>query len=266
MAAMHCELKVKTLDGGDLNLEVVPATTIKELKAMLFRKKHGGDPIDRKIVRVEVLADRGWLDDDQTVDSAGLLRAESEVTAIFGRNEVEAATKEAIHAEGLLQVNIPSSLTEISAGAFEDCHQVVKVVIPESVTAIGDGAFARCISLASITIPQSVMVIGNSAFQNCKSLASITIPQSVTAIADFAFTDCWSLTSITMHEASVTVIGRSAFARCISLASITVSDGHWGRCLCRLQFFGQHHYPSVSDGHCGLCFCRLQFLGKHHYP
>ena len=145
MAAMHRELKVKTLEGGDLTLEVVPTTTIKELKAMLFRKKHGGDPIDRKIVRVKVLVDGGLLDDDQTVESAGLLNEELEANVIYCRNEVEAATKEAIHAEGLLQVNIPSSLTEISARAFEDYHQVVKVVIPESVTAIGDGAFARCI-------------------------------------------------------------------------------------------------------------------------
>ena len=123
MAAMLCELKVKTLEGGDLTVEVMQTNTIRELKAMLHEKKHCEDPIEHKILKVKVLAD-GLLDDDLTLESAGLLHAESEVTVIYSRNEVEAATKEAIHAEGLLQVNIPTSLTEIPARAFKDCNQV----------------------------------------------------------------------------------------------------------------------------------------------
>ena len=139
--AMGREVKVKTLDGGDLTVEVIPTNTIKDLKAMLQDKKHGEDPIERQISRVKVLADGLLVGDDQTLESAGLLHPEAEVAVIYSRNEVEAATKDAIHAEGLLQVNIPFSLTEISTGAFEQCHQVVKVAIPESVTSIGQSAF-----------------------------------------------------------------------------------------------------------------------------
>ena len=124
LPCMPCEVKVKTLEGGDLTVQVVPTTTIRELKAMLHEKKHCEDPIERKILKVKVLADGLLVDDDQTVDSAGLLHAESEATVIYSRNEVEAATKGAIHAEGLLQVTIPSSLTEIRAGAFEDCKRL----------------------------------------------------------------------------------------------------------------------------------------------
>ena len=113
------EVKVKTLDGGSLRVEVMPANTIEELKAMLYEKKHGEDPIERKILKVKVLADRLLVDDDQTLESAGLLHPEAEVTVIYSRNEVEAATKDAIHAEGLLQVNIPFSLTKIPARAFK---------------------------------------------------------------------------------------------------------------------------------------------------
>ena len=98
-------------------------------------------------------------DDDQTLESVGLLHAESEVTVIYSRNEVESATKDEIHAEGFLQVNIPCSLTEIPGRAFQDYNQVVKVAIPESVTAIGISAFEDCESLASITSPESVTVI-----------------------------------------------------------------------------------------------------------
>ncbi len=223
MAAMPHELKVKTLEGGVITVEVTPRNTIQELKAMLHEKKQCEDPIEHKILKVKVLANGLLLDDDQTLESAGLLHAESEVTVIYSRNEVEAATKEAIHEEGFLQVNIPSSLTEIPAEAFEDYHQVVTVAIPESVTVIGEAAFAGCKYLASITIPASVTSIGHYAFFGCSSLESITIPESVTAIRDRAFLECSSLVSITIPK-SVTAIKVCAFRACRSLASITIPE------------------------------------------
>ena len=151
---MPCEVKVKTLEGGDLTFEVIPTDTIEKLKAMLREKKHCEDPIEHKILKVEILADGLLDDDDQTLESAGLLHSKLEVTVIYSRNKVEAATKQAIHAKGLLQVNIACSLTEIAAGAFRGCNQVVKVAIPESVTIIGDHAFANCKSLASTATPE----------------------------------------------------------------------------------------------------------------
>jgi len=223
MAAMPCEVKVKTLEGGVVTVEVMPTNTIKELKAMLHEQKHCEDPIERQILIVKVLADGLSVDDDQTLESAGLLHDESEVTVIYCRNEVEAATKEAIHAEGLLQVNIPSSLKEIPLAAFEGCNQVVKVKIPESLTVLGEYAFADCKYLASITIPESVTAIGRGAFANCHSLKSVTIPQSVTAIGEYAFSFCRYLTSITIPE-SVTAIGAYAFENCSSLESITIPE------------------------------------------
>ena len=213
---MPCEVKVQTLEGDVLAVEVMPANTVKELKAMLYEKKHCEDPIVRKILQVKVLAEGLLVGDDQTLESAGLLHDKSDVTVIYSRNEVEAATKEAIHADGFLQVNIPSSLTEIPAGAFEWNYQVVKVAIPQSVTAIGVNAFSGCRSLASITIPQSVTAIDVAAFRYCSSLESITIPDSVTAIGGYAFAGCKSLASITIPE-SVTAIGSGAFQDCSSL-------------------------------------------------
>ena len=217
------EVKVNTLEGGVFTVKVLPTNTIEELKDMLREKKHCEDPIERQILKVKVLVDTLLVDDDQTLESAGLLHSESEVTAIYSRNEVEAAAKEEIHAKGLLQVNIPSSLTEIPARAFQGQNQVVKVTIPESVTVIANGAFAECESLASITIPVSVKDIGHNAFEGCESLASITIPNSVTAIGDSAFANCESLASITIPE-SVTGIAERAFEGCKSLASITIPN------------------------------------------
>ena len=228
MDAMPCEVKVKTLEGGDLTLEVMPTNTIGELKAMLHEKKQCEDPIERQILKVKVLADGLLVDDDQTLESAGLLHAECEVTVIYSRNIVKAATQEAIEASGLFQVNIPSSLTEIPANAFHSCLQVLTVEIPDSVKVIGGRAFAYCSSLASITIPQSVTAIGDDAFVQCHSLKSITIPNSVTAIGSGAFAQCHSLKSITIPN-SVTAIGSGAFRNC--------------------EVFGKHLYPGVCDSH-----------------
>ena len=221
MPCMPCEVKVQTLEGDVLTVEVVPATTVKELKAMLYEKKHCEDPIVRKILQVKILVKGLLVDDDQTLESVGLLHDESDVTIIYSRNEVEAATKEAIDGEGLLQVNIPSSLTEIPARAFQNSDQVVKVAIPESVTAIRVSAFEGCRSLESITIPDSVTAIDFYAFAYCESLAGITIPDSVTAIGEFAFAGCRSLSTIAIPN-SVTAIGEGAFAGCQSLSSIAI--------------------------------------------
>ena len=130
------ELKMNTLEGGVLTVQVTPTNTIQELKRMLLSKKQA-DPIDHKILTAEILVDGALVHcDSQTLEAAGLSDAEFEVTVVYSRNEVEAATKEAIYAKSLVQVNIPASLVEISARAFEHCQQVVRVAIPQSVTAI----------------------------------------------------------------------------------------------------------------------------------
>ena len=212
---------MKTLEGVDLTVKVRPTDKVEKLKAMLQKKKQCEDPIERKLLKVKVLADGLLVSDHRTLESAGLLHAESEVTIIYVRNVVEAATKDEIRAKGFVQVNIPSSLTKIRVGAFERCNKVVTVEVPETVTAIRDWAFGNCESLASITIPESVTAIGGSAFQECSSLASITIPNSVTAIGGSAFRGCSSLASVTL-PAPVTAIEPYAFCGCSSLASITI--------------------------------------------
>ena len=152
MATAPQEMKVKTLEGEMLAVEVVPTNTVKEARAMLLESKRCEDPIERQLLRVEVLTTGLLIDDDQTVESAGLLCAESEVTVVYARREVEAATKEGIHEEGPVRVIVSSHVAEIATAAFGDCHQVLMVTIPES----GTNAFAGCGSLARIAFPESL--------------------------------------------------------------------------------------------------------------
>ncbi|MBK8475640.1 MAG: leucine-rich repeat protein [Opitutaceae bacterium] len=149
---------------------------------------------------------------------------------------------------------IPSCVTAIGDGAFEDCSAITSITVPASITSLGDGvfygcrgltsitipagvaslgnwAFAECIGLASITIPASVTYIGNSTFDSCRSLTSITIPAGVTSLGDNAFYGCSGLTSITI-PACVTSLGNSAFENCGGLTNITIPDsvtsiGNW---------------------------------------
>ena len=215
-----CELPVKTLQGV-FTLDVREIETVKQLKQMLL-EKFPRDPVDQKILKVEVLHGSCFLNDAQTLSEAAL-HAESDVTAIYRRNEIEAATRRDVPAQGFCQVNIPQAMTKVSGEAFSHCTKLVKVTIPNSVTEIGRSAFEGCRSLASINIPDSVTEIGSYAFEGCSSLASIDIPDSVTKIGRSAFNSCSSLASITIPD-SVTVIESYAFKGCRSLASIIIPD------------------------------------------
>ena len=134
------ELHLQTLDGSVVTLDVPTTATVRELKAMLLEKHpKSEDPIERKILKVELLHDGSFIDNALTLAAAGLLGG-AEVTVMYARNEVEAATKDDIQTHGFVQVSFPC-LTEISACAFEHAYQLVRTTIPESVTRIEESAF-----------------------------------------------------------------------------------------------------------------------------
>ena len=142
---MSRQLGFKTLDGGDITLEVMTETTLGELKTMLLDKHpRAEDPLERKVLRVELLRNSSIMemDDAQTLEAAGLLDAEATTaTVIYKRNEANAAAKKDVWALGFFHLNIPSDSTEISSFAFEDCPNLASVTIAEPVTHIGEGAF-----------------------------------------------------------------------------------------------------------------------------
>ena len=102
-AAMSCELEFKTLHGGVITLETMMETTLGELKTMLLdRHPRAEDPIERKLLRVELLQDCSIMEmeDAQTLGATGLLEAEAPTTVIYKRNEAEASKKRDVHALG----------------------------------------------------------------------------------------------------------------------------------------------------------------------
>ena len=118
-------------------------------------------------------------------------------------------------------VTIPSTVTEIVNGAFQDCANLTRVDIPNSVTSLGSHAFFNCSQLESVTIGSGVTTISQYAFAYCPKLKEITIPNTVTTIEHDAFFQCTGLASVVIGS-GVTTIGTSAFYVCDNLTSVTI--------------------------------------------
>lgn len=155
-------------------------------------------------------------------------------------------------------VYIPSTVTSIGDGAFQNHTEIASVYIPNSVECVGDKAFAGCNGLRSIEIPESVTSLASTAFEDCSNLTDsyiicdgiryhilnqnevevasyhesysgdVVIPETVsdfavTGIGDYAFSRCSGLTSVTIGN-SVKTIGYKAFGECSNLKSVTIGN------------------------------------------
>jgi hypothetical protein len=132
---------------------------------------------------------------------------------------------------GLTSVTIPSSITNIAGGPFDDCILLTSIIVESSnpaYTSVGGVLFSKSMtslvqyprhkSGTSYTIPETVITIGDDAFSGSDYLTSITLPNSVDNIGASAFF-LTALTSITI-PGSVTNIGAYAFEDDALLTSI----------------------------------------------
>ena len=72
---MSCKLKVNTINGDVVILAVKPTETVEGLKARLVEKFPCEHPLERKILKVELLNDKAAINDaqaSQTLVQAGL--------------------------------------------------------------------------------------------------------------------------------------------------------------------------------------------------
>ena len=118
------------------------------------------------------------------------------------------------------KVQLPSTLTTIRYGAFQNCTALKQITLPKSMTFIEGGAFQNCSALSSILVPQNVTYLGASAFSGCTSLTAATLPQAITRISSGLFENCSSLTTVQASSA-LTSIGSRAFAETSALSSFT---------------------------------------------
>ncbi|MBE6796387.1 MAG: hypothetical protein E7533_07400 [Ruminococcaceae bacterium] len=125
--------------------------------------------------------------------------------------------------DGLVEINIPSSVVSIGDSAFEDCCELKSVVIPDSVEEIGENAFLNCTALEALKISNSVSEIKYGAFSRCNGLKYVEIPEGVRVIDALAFSECMSLKAVYIPD-GVESINYGAFYACFELDKITIPD------------------------------------------
>ena len=95
-------------------------------------------------------------------------------------------------------VSVPSTVTTIGRGAFEDDTNIELVVLPNSVTKIEPYAFWGCDNLDTVVLGKVITEVGDYAFAGCKGLEQMTIPENVSSIGVQAFGDCVNLRDISI--------------------------------------------------------------------
>ena len=83
----------------------------------------------------------------------------------------------------LQKVVLPERMKKIGKSAFYCCYQLTEVNIPTTVTEISDYAFTKC-PITEVTLSEGLKIIGMEAFSGCK-LTEVTIPASVELIGYF---------------------------------------------------------------------------------
>ena len=81
-----------------------------------------------------------------------------------------------INGEKVTELEIPSTITEISKYAFTNCTSIEKVTFTGNVTKVGGGAFNNCTNLTELTLSDSIEYIPEGLLNGCTSLKKLTIP------------------------------------------------------------------------------------------
>jgi hypothetical protein len=151
-----------------------------------------------------------WVDDIKYINKVAMESKYGTTTLNF--REGTLAIADGFYHSGLLQVNLPSSVSYIGRSAFTGL-QCTTVKLPSSLKKIGAGAFASVFAeskLTSVELPESLEEIGENAFSTCEKLSSLKISSSVKKIGANAFEKC-ALETLTV-PANVEEIGNYAFA------------------------------------------------------
>lgn len=177
---------------------------------------------------------------------------------------------------------IPYFVTEIGAGAFENCA-ITKLKLETGVIestlnkcklmSIGANAFANCTQLTTVNDSGTTALgsyygglqnafnlqsVGENAFKNCKGLASIQIGNTqyggsaLTSISDSAFEGCTGITSFSSPSTNLQSIGAKAFYGCVALTQVMNANGNLPATLGKIgdeAFVGCDNIPALIIHH-----------------
>ena len=124
--------------------------------------------------------------DVDIIGPRAFLRCEK-LTQIEFSGQISKICEGAFASTGIVEIELPTGMDEISGSLFLNCDKLVRIVIPDGVTKIGESAFKNCSSLVSVTMPNSLREIEQGVFVCCRGLKEITIPGGVEKIGKYAF-------------------------------------------------------------------------------
>ncbi len=137
----------------------------------------------------------------------------------------------------LVSVEIPNTVQEIQARAFQNCKSLKNILLKEGsrLGKIGAYAFAGCSALENISLPSGIVEIGKGAFAECCALRKLNFtymrqgeekegsifPTALVKIPRYTFAGCTNLSSVEFGQGSMLeFVGRGAFMGCGSLKKI----------------------------------------------
>ena len=106
----------------------------------------------------------------ETCDAAFLY---SGVEKIELKEGLESIPYFALSGTKIKEITLPSTIKEISQGAFSKCTLLEKVILNEGLNIIDTYAFSYCESLNEMVIPESVNKLNETAFYQCNDLKKV---------------------------------------------------------------------------------------------
>ena len=115
---------------------------------------------------------------------------------------------------GLTEVVLPSNLTSLGAGVFQDCTQLSTVGLDKTqVKIIKPSTFQGCVRLNKVSFPNKLLSIGEDAFNNAKKLERLDLSNTdINTFGNNSFQDTTMLKTVDLpNKDTLTVIGSGAF-------------------------------------------------------
>lgn len=137
----------------------------------------------------------------------------------------------AFQGSAIESITIPSTITTIAAGAFQNCGNLKKVVLPPSIKILSAACFAGCYNLEDINIPDGITDIASYTrygyrsyvFGGCSKIKSFVIPSGVTTLASGCFLNS-GLETISIPSGCTSMADDCLDADNLTLVTIFVRD------------------------------------------
>ena len=137
---------------------------------------------------------------------------------------VEYIGSRAFFASGIIDLEIPDSVTELGIRSFYYCGMLETVKIGTGLTHIPDFTFYGCERLTDVKLARNTVSIGKHAFRNCKALVSVDLGNALEVIDTAAFMGCESLTNLVLPS-TVTTLGDYALRGMKADGSVVLHEG-----------------------------------------